>query len=145
MSLQKSSPELLTSENDGSSTLSIYTGELSQEVVAKGVARLKAAFPAIPREFYTLLIERLKEKGFSSERFMSSVNNLIDNYQYPNPTMANILSFDKRVKIYCYSEMANIVTSGSLTQDSFSKLKINGKLFWVKASDKEFYNLPEEL
>ena len=143
ISLQTSS-QTLSITDDGAS-ISIYSGSLSTENTAKGVAKIKAAFPSLPPEFYTVLLERLIEKKFNDERFVNAVNSLIDNCQYPTPTLANILSFDKRVKVYSYSEMANIVMTGAKSQSDFAKIRINSKLFWVKLSDKELYNLQDEI
>jgi hypothetical protein len=144
MSLQKSSETLLVHEN-GESALSIYQGELKQETVAKNVAKIKAAFPALPKDFFTLLIDRAKDKGFSDARLTDAVNNVIDTCQYPTPTLANFLSFDKRVKVFNYSEMCNAITNSGFSSSSFAQLRINGKLFWVKQSDKEVFNLPDEI
>lgn len=143
ISLQTSS-QTLSITDDGAS-ISIYSGSLSTENTAKGVAKIKAAFPSLTPEFYSVLLERLIEKKFNDERFINAVNSLIDNCQYPTPTLANILSFDKRIKVYSYSEMSNIVMSGTKSQSDFAKIKINGKIFWIKLSDKELYNIQDEL
>jgi hypothetical protein len=87
----------------------------------------------------------VRDKGFSNERLKDAVNNVIDTCQYPVPTLANFLSFDRRVKIYNYSEMSNAVLSQAITQDAFAKIKIEEKPFWVKTSDKVVYNIPDEL
>ena len=144
MSLQKLSTQSLILDENGEHSISLYTGELQPKIVAENVAKIKAAFPALKPEYFSLLIDRLKERGFSDQRLIDSVNNVIDNCQYPTPTLANFLSFDKRAKIYNYQEMCNVVSSNHLKPDYFSKIRINGKLFWVKTSDKDLYQLPDE-
>ena len=143
MSLQKSS-QALTKTNDEYS-ITTYTGELTQENVVRNFARIKACFPAISPEFYKVLMERIKEKGFSDDRLSDSVNNLIDNFQYPNPTLANILSFDKRVKILDYNQVCNLIHKQEAAFDNFSKIFIGEKMFYVRTSDKEIYKIPDRL
>jgi len=144
MRLQESSQELLQSiAND--STITIYRGELSQEVVAKGVAKIKAAFPSLTPEFFQLFISRVRDKGFSDERLTEAVNHVIDNCQYPTPTLANFLSFDKRVKVLSYEELCDLVTTNRATFENYANIIINEKRFWVRKADKELYNLPNEI
>lgn len=146
MSLRKSSTELLQYDPaEGCNMLSVYRGELKQETVAKSVAKIKAAFPALTPEFFKLLIDRFKEKEFTDERLIDAVNSVIDNCQYPTPTMANFLSFDKRVKVLSYDELCNIVTRHEATFDSYTRIKINSKFFYVRIADKELYNLPDSI
>jgi hypothetical protein len=142
--LQKSSTVLLTKSSDGHE-LSIYKGELTQKELARNVARVKAAFPSLPPEFYQLLIDRLKEKGFSDDRLSDAVNNVIDHCQYPTPTLANFLSWDKRVKILTYQELCTMVTKGEASFDNYSKIMIGGKLHYVRCADKAYYRIPDEL
>ena len=143
MSLHKSS-QALSKTNDEYS-ITTYTGELTQENVVRNFARIKACFPAISPEFYKVLMERIKEKGFSDDRLSDSVNNLIDNFQYPNPTLANILSFDKRVKILDYNQVCNLIHKQEASFDNFSKIFIGEKMFYVRTSDKEIYNIPDRI
>lgn len=126
------------------SSLSIYRGELQPANVAKNVAKIKAAFPSLTPEFFTLLIDRLKEKGFTNQRMEEAVNNVIDNCQYPCPTLANFLSFDKRVKVYSYDDLCNAVYKQEASFENFSRIKINDKPFFIRKADKEAYNIPEE-
>lgn len=142
--MQKSSTQSLILDENGGHSISLYTGELQQKTVAESVAKIKAAFPSLQPEYYSLLIDRLKDRGFSDQRLIDAVNNVIDNCQYPTPTLANFLSFDKRAKIYNYQEMCNVVSSNHLKPDYFSKIRINGKLFWIKTFDKDLYQLPDE-
>ena len=143
MSLHKSSQALSKSNDEYSITT--YTGELTQENVVRNFARIKACFPAISPEFYKILLERLKEKGFSDERLSDSVNNLIYNFQYPNPTLANILSFDRKVKILDYNQVCKLIGKHEATFNDFSKIYIDEKMFYVRKSEKEFYKIPDRL
>jgi hypothetical protein len=145
MNLHKQSTALLVRENSGEQSLSIYTGELTPENVAKCVARVKVAFHSLPKDFFALFIERMKEKGFNDQRMIDSINHVIDTCQFPTPTMANFLSFDKRVKVLTYAEMCNLVTGQGLSSESFAKLRINGNLYWIRKADKDLHGIPDEI
>jgi hypothetical protein len=125
--------------------ISVYFGELNPETIVKSVARIKGAFPSLPPEFYQLFIERLKEKGFTDQRLKEAVNNVIDNCIYPTPTLANFLSFDKRVKLFDYRQVCSMVVKQEVKFDDFSTFKISGNTFYVRNSDKIKYNMPDEI
>lgn len=140
-SLQPSFPEHSLQNNE----ISIYYGELKQETVVRNVAKIKAAFPSLKPEFYQLFIERLKEKVFTDQRLNDAVNNVIDNCQYPTPTLANFLSFDKRVRVLDYKQACSLVIKQEAKFTDFSTIKIKGNIFYVRNSDKVQFNLPDEV
>ena len=142
---QTSLPQLFQKDNDNSYSISVYGGVLDPKTVAREVAKIKVAFPALPKDFYTLLIDRLKEKGFTDQRLRDAVNNVIDTCQYPTPTLANFLSFDKRVKLITYQELCTLIGKGEATMDAYERMRINGKVFFVRKDEKRLYNLPNEL
>ena len=142
MSLPVSSQRLLINDDSGC-FLSVYSGELKTESVAQNVAKIKAAFPALPKEFFKLFIDRVKDKGFTSERLTDAVNHVIDNCQYPTPTLANFLSFDKRVKVFDYNQLSAMVARQEAKFDSFTRITITGKPYFVRTSDKHIFNIPD--
>ena len=115
--------------------ISLYTGDLTQQAMAKYMARLKVAFPSLPKDFYFLLGERMKEKGFSDEKMKDAINYVIDNCKYPVPTIAEFLSYDKVAKLYTYQEVADMVTKGKASFDDFEKREIDGEVFRILKSD----------
>jgi hypothetical protein len=146
VALIASKQNAIVKNEDGSATLSIYRGNLIDgPTCAQNVLRIQRAFPSLNAEFYDLLIERMKDKGFTNDRMISSVNHVIDNCQYPTPTLANFLSFDKRIKLLTYNQVCNLVTSQEAKFDNFTMVTINEKKFWVSNADKELYGLPIEL
>lgn len=96
------------------------------------VKRLSTAFPTLPEGFYDILLERIKENGFSDQRFQDAVSNLIDTCPYPQPTIANIISWDKKIKLYTYCEVVEKVNEGHSMHD-FQKME--GKKTWIKVTD----------
>ncbi|MDD4532612.1 MAG: hypothetical protein PHW22_04200 [Bacilli bacterium] len=132
--MQKLSPLSLI-EKDGKQYMSIYEGELTQAEMAKCMARLKIAFPSLPKEFYGLLGNRMKEKGFTDDKMRDAINYVIDNCKYPIPTISEILSYDRVVKLYSYNEVSNMVIRGQASFDDFEKREIGGKIYRVLKSD----------
>ena len=143
-SLQQSSKSILIHE-DGETRISVYSGELTAQGLIEQTKRILQAFPALPNSFADLLIERVKDKGFSDSRLRDAVNNVIDNCPYPTPTMANFLGFDKRVRVYNYNEICALITKFEASFDDYHRYPNNGKPFFVKKCDKEMFNLPDEL
>ena len=135
--LQASSAALKVNEN-GETFLSLYSGELTPKVVSESMAELKAAFPALPAEFFVMLSRRVKDNEFSDERLKDSVRHVIDTCVYPSPTIAQFIGFDKKVRLFTYYEMCEKVTQaggdGKLW-DYYEIKKINGKNFWFSKSD----------
>lgn len=143
--MQKSSSIPLRKTESGYE-LSVYRGELSQKELVRNAAKVKAAFPALPPEFFQILIERFKAKGFCDSRMIDAVNNVIDNCPYPTPTLANFLSYDKKdVKLYTYQQFISLVTEHKASWATYTKVKHNGIFLYVSKADKERYNIPDEI
>lgn len=135
--LQPSSAAIKVNEK-GETYLSLYNGELTPKVVTESMAEIKAAFPALPAEFFTILSRRIKDNGFSDDRIRDAVRHVIDNCIYPSPTIAQFISFDKNVRLYTYFEMVEMVNNANgdaKVWDYYDCRKINGKLFWVSKGE----------
>lgn len=111
--------------------LSIYAkGKVSAECLAKNIVKLKMAFPKLPGGWYSILEEMLDDEQFSNDRLNDAVKNLIKVCQYPEPTVANLLSYDKKIKLYTYENLLSMS----------NELSVEGrKKFWDKYEihDKE--------
>lgn len=126
--------------------MSLYKqGEMTREGAALAVGKIKAAFPALAPEFFVVLLDRAKAKGWTDEQILDAAHNVIDNCHYPNPTLANFLNFDRRVKMITYAEMCNLVSTIGESWSSYTRVRVRGKVMFVKQSDKELYNIPDEL
>ena len=106
---KKSEQSLKT--NSDTSQISIYSGALTKTAVAKSIVHIKASFPTLPSHFYSIFAERIEANGFSDQRLIDSVNYVIDNCPYPQPTIAQFISYDKNVKLYTYTEYTDFVTA----------------------------------
>jgi hypothetical protein len=78
--------------------------------VAKNIRKLQSAFPKQSKEFFNVLAERLIANGFTDKRLMDAVNNVIDNFQYKELNISDIVRFDKKMKFYNYKEACRLVT-----------------------------------
>lgn len=132
-----------------SNELSIYkSGKVSAETFAYGVKKIKDAFPKLPASWFLVLDEMVDEEKFSEERFKDAVNSLIKNCVYPEPTIANIISFDRTVKVYTYHELMEKYKTcyymGSTYDPIFTeygKIDFHGQERFCKKEDIEKYNL----
>jgi len=100
--------------------------------VVRQIARLKKAFPQAPKEFYEILGERIKDKMIPDERLRDSIDNLIDNYHYPIPTIADVIGFDKRVKLLTYRDMVKVAPERPGVFEIYPKIEINGIKYWIE-------------
>ncbi len=141
-STQKNSPSI-TKAND-SYELSAYFGELTPIATAKTIKRLKSAFPDLPDAFHDVISERIFEIGFNDDRFRDAVNHVIDNCEYPTPTIAKFLSFDSRIKLLNYEQYVkkNEEMHGQASR-FYKSVFIVGydKPFWCHENDIRKFNL----
>lgn len=140
--LSEINPENSVSQNE----LSLYKGDLTPIIVLREIARAKAAFPALPNTFFDILRDRINANKFSDERFTDSVNNVIDTCPYPTPTIANFISFDKRIKINSYEEMMKKASEfGPEIWKSYRMVKFpeREKPVWVHIDDMKAAKLTE--
>ncbi len=124
--------------------VSVYqNGTLTPEVLVREMRRLRDAFPALPQPFFELLAQRVRDKRFSNSRFTDAVNHIIDTCQYPQPMLASILGYDRRVKLYTHQQVLTMVSNG-YRWDDFAKVRMNGQLYRMLRAEKELYNIPDE-
>ena len=131
-------------QRTGEYSISIYHGELTTECIINQVKKLKQAFPSLPKGFYDILTDRIQELGFLDSRLICAVNNLIDTCTYPTPTIANLITWDRRVKLYTYRQMVEMTNEyGASTWDDYKAVQAPGITIRVYASvfDIETYNL----
>lgn len=121
--------------------ISIYRGSLTTPAVIANIARIKKSFPTLPIGFYEILSERLKENHFNDDRLKDAVAHVIDTCVYPTPTIANFISYDKRVKVYTYSEYCKLCDEG--TGKNYKPVALEGRTHpvWAHENDINQYNL----
>ena len=124
--------------------LSIYTGKLTLPVIARGMAKIKKSFPGLPEGFYEVFAERLKANGFTDERLNDAITHVIDTCIYPTPTIAQFISFDKRVKTYSYHQLVNLIEDGD-NMNNYQSFKFKDRPIrvWIHKNDVAMYNITE--
>jgi hypothetical protein len=118
-----------------SQELSLYSDNLpSPQGIAVQIARLKVAFPKMERHFFDILAERIVDNDFTEKRLEEAVNHIIDNFQYKELNVADIIKFDKQVKLYTGNEFVNAQMNG-IHYSKFQKREIDGVRFWILKED----------
>lgn len=145
--LPQLSTSILEAVNEvGNGEISTYIGDILQpKTVIQEVSKISIAFPSLSPQFIDILIQRAIDKGFTAQRLKDAVNHVIDNCQYPNPTLANFLSFDKRIKVLSYNELVDLVSSNRADFGDYHRYTINSKALYIRKVDKELYGMPDQL
>lgn len=124
--------------------ISIYNGNLTAQCLVNNIAIIKKSFPSLPIEFYDVFMDRIKANKFNDDRLNDAVAHVIDNCVYPTPTIAQFISFDKKIKVYKYPEIVKMVEDGDPNAfDRYKRIVINGlpEPVWIHVNDIAFYNL----
>lgn len=133
--LSSQSSAIKVNEN-GETFMSLYSGGLTVPIISSSMAKIKASFPALPVEFFTVLSNRIKENGFSDARLNDAVAHVIDNCIYPTPTIAQFISFDKKVRLLTYHQMLDLCDKyGGGVWDTYEKKKIGETMFWYSKAE----------
>ena len=96
-------------------------------------ARLKVAFPGMNDLFFNILSERIVANDFTQERLADAVNSVIDNFRYKELNVSDIIRFDRRVKLYSYSDVIRI--TGQFPHPDFERRLIDGARWYVRKAD----------
>src|SRR3990167_8002523 len=113
--LTNNSTQLLNVGNNGKKEVSRYGyGEVSTEILAKCFILIKKSFPKLPDGWYDVLEKMLDVEKFTDQRLTDATMNLIKTCQYPEPTIANIINYDKTKKIYTADDILQITKDFSV-------------------------------
>ncbi len=100
--------------------------------VAKNIRKLQTAFPKQSKEFFNVLAERLVANGFTDQRLTDAVNNVIDNFQFKELNISDIVRFDKTVRLYSYQEACRLVTEkGYEFSRDLQRTSVDDRVFWI--------------
>ncbi len=116
--------------------MSLYQDTLSDMGVAKNMKKLQSAFPKQSKEFFNVLAERLIANGFTDERLADAVNNVIDNFQYKELNISDIVRFDKKMKMYNYKEACRLVTEmGYEFGTDLLRTNMDDGVYWIMKNE----------
>lgn len=127
--------------DDAGAYTSIYKDEIaSPSEIKNAVAMLSAAFPMDNKEeqarFYALLTSRIAANNFTSKRLADAIGNLIDNHPYKTIKIADVISYDKKIKLYSYNEYCREVGK---FENAHKDFKVYGKIdditYWYRQSE----------
>jgi aspartyl/asparaginyl-tRNA synthetase len=105
---------------------------LSDIGVARSMRKLQSAFPKQSKEFFNVLAERLIANGFTDQRLTDAVNNLIDNFKFKELNIADIVKFDKKMKLYNYKEACKLVTEdGFEFGKDLQRISMDDNTYWI--------------
>jgi hypothetical protein len=133
----------LPEQNQSISEISLYKGQLTTKKLIEGVSIIQKSFPSLPISFYEIFKDRIKANNFTDERLMDSITNVIDTCVYPTPTIAQFISFDKRVKVYKYPEIVKMVDDDPNAFDRYKRIVMEGlpEAVWIHVNDIAKYNI----
>lgn len=125
---------LITSTKRKRTEISLYEGGQppDKDFVGNEMKRLKAAFKQLDAQYFVVLMERIKDKKMTCDQLHDAISKVIDNCIYPIPGMAEILSFDHRVKIYTHKQVVNILLPQGYTFDDLEQVNLEGTLYWIE-------------
>lgn len=147
MTLSRSQQDALNDKKHNNQ-LSVYGfGKVTVEVFADCIADIKQSFPKLPAGWYNVLEKMLDDEGFTNERLIDATKALIRTCEFPEPTIARIIGFDRTVKVYTYYELLEHKKESSATEraeylNSFGRINYFGELRFAKKDDIKKYNLP---
>lgn len=117
--------------------------------MVKNIAVIKKSFPGLPLGFYDILMDRLRANNFSDERLNDSVNYVIDTCTYHTPTIAQFISFDKKVRMFTYGQMLKMFDESGMSPEFWNgykmfKFSYKPKPVWIHLNDVQQYNITEK-
>lgn len=113
--------------------MSLYQGEIApKEFVEIKLKLLQIVFPDIDNGYMIVLLERMIAHRFTKERIADAISYVIDSCKYKRPSIAEIISFDRKIQTYSYQEIANKCAPGYSAFDHFERVKIDGKWRYIE-------------
>lgn len=112
--------------------LSLYEhGEITADVAIVAIKKLTGNFSQTNAVVFDCFLELAREQGWSNKRLNDAVNNALCTIRYPSLTVADLMSYDRRRKIYTNAQMNELVNKGIKAYSLYNKTEINGKFYWL--------------
>lgn len=93
--------------------------------------KLQACFPQMQPAMMGVMIDRIMSKKMPYAQVKDAVNNIIDNFKYPVPTVADVISWDKKVKLYTHAEVVADIPKGFEFSD-YTMVTVNEEKRWIR-------------
>ena len=132
--------ETTTEEGEISYSLSIYKASpATMEQIKPVVALIGTTFPTFSQAKLSVLAQAVYDNMFTVERLKDAVAHVINTFTYREPQVADIVSYDKCLKLYTYSEACRLVQRGAADFDNNGgDLKVYSRqpvVLWYRVSD----------
>lgn len=134
-------------ENIKTNQISVYKpGKVSSEVFALGCKLIKGSKPKLTDDWYKTLEIMIDRLGFNDEKFQDAIEVMIATCRFPEPSHADILSYDKFIDFYTWEELLENVNyaaaeSRKIYLESFVKVVHYSLERFVKKKDAIKYKL----
>ena len=133
-------------EQDGETRYSIskYNGVPATDAeIIPILKELATAYPVINSKI-AVLVKLLTIENFTAKRLSDACTHVLATCKYKEPTIADIVSFDRCVKLYTYSECLQMINRGIAAFDNaggdlkvYNRNKRNGlPLLWYRESER---------
>lgn len=106
-------------------------------MLASQIKKLQVAFPGQDTDFFNLLAERLVANRFSDRRLREAVSHMIDTFPYRRINIADVISFDRRVRLYTYGEVCDMVHGQTARFDEFELREVGSKKYWIRKTESK--------
>lgn len=132
--------ETATEGGDVSYSLSIYkAAPATMEQIKPVVALIGTTFPTFSQAKLSILAQAIYDNMFTVERLKDAVAHVINTFTYKEPTVADIVSYDKCLRLYTYAEACRLVHRGAADFDNNGgDLKVYSRqpvVLWYRVSD----------
>lgn len=118
--------------------LSMYDDKKADATsIASLTLKLSAAYPAAYENpmFASVLTDAIIRNGMTEKQLEDAVNHLIDTCPYKTFSIADIVSYDKRVPLMDYGEYCRRCAEGVNHGSDFESVKVGDKYYWALKSD----------
>jgi hypothetical protein len=119
-------------QSSTSNEISLYQDELATASDLKSeLVKLTVTFPEIDNNYIIILADRIKEHKFTKQRLHDAIAHVVDTCHYKRPMIAEIVSFDRKIKTYSYLEMT-AMCNPHRTSDNFELIVVDGRKRWIE-------------
>lgn len=133
----------IRSVDENTCEVTTYKGQPANETeISDAVSTLKMCYPAMKAETMSILCSRWRDERWTAQRITDAIKNLVDTCRYPTFQIADIMSFDRPMKLYTYGGYCWLIAEGRATdvdgcgeKSDFGKMKIGEKTFFYLKKD----------
>ncbi|MCP5063617.1 MAG: hypothetical protein GY936_14315 [Ignavibacteriae bacterium] len=119
---------------------------MDSKTFREGKQLLMMTYKNLDESTLTILLDRMKAKGFTNQRFLDSVNWAIENHKFPDIKPAHILAHDKVLNLRTYKQVNEESKGfGQSIWEYYKTVDIDGTCYYVAEAELKRYgtDLPE--